>query len=183
MKSTDLSVYNRNNYHPGASRVVRAAWYLINLLVFKTGWLPFSPPKILLLRLFGAKAGKNCVIKPHVSIKYPWHVTLGDFVWIGEKAWIDNHVTVQIGSHVCLSQGAMIMTGNHNYSSTHFDLITKPVVIENGVWIGAGATICPGITAGSHSVLTAGSVATRNLEAYSIYQGNPAVRIRTREIS
>jgi putative colanic acid biosynthesis acetyltransferase WcaF len=90
---------------------------------------------------------------------------------------------VNIGAHVCLSQGVMLLTGSHNYKKTTFDLLTKELFLENGVWIGAGAIVTSGITAASHSVLTSGSVATKNMEPYSIYQGNPAIKIRKRDIS
>ena len=76
-----------------------------------------------------------------------------------------------------------MLTGNHNYKKTSFDLITAGLVLEEGVWIGACSLVNPGVTALSHSVLTSGSVANKNMEAYSIYQGNPAVKIRSRVIS
>ena len=90
---------------------------------------------------------------------------------------------INIGKNVCLSQGAVLLTGSHNYKKPSFDLLIQSVVLEDGVWIGAGAIVNLGITAASHAVLTAGSVATGNLEAYSIYQGNPAVKIRERKIT
>ena len=74
------------------------------------------------------------------------------------------------------------MTGNHDYKSTSFDLITKPIVLEDGVWIGANATVCPGVTARSHAVLAVGSVASKDLEAYSVYRGNPAIKVRERYV-
>ena len=75
-----------------------------------------------------------------------------------------------------------MLTGSHNYKKTSFDLITGHVILEDGAWIGAGAIINQGVTVGSHSVLTTGSVATKNLEPYCIYQGNPAVKVRGRSI-
>jgi putative colanic acid biosynthesis acetyltransferase WcaF len=87
---------------------------------------------------------------------------------------------INIGSNVCISQGAVLITGSHNYKKTTFDLITGSIILEDGVWIGALAVVNPGITVASHAVLTTGSVATKNLEAYSIYQGHPAVKIRSR---
>jgi putative colanic acid biosynthesis acetyltransferase WcaF len=183
MKQTDLFVYNNFPYHPGANAFKRVLWYYINALVFKTNLLPFYAPKNLLLRLFGAKIGKEVEIKPCVNIKYPWRLIIGNEVWIGENVWIDCLVPITIGNNVCISQGAVILTGSHNYKKPSFDLITKEVVLEDGVWIGAFAIVNAGITAASHSVLTSGSVATKNLEAYSIYQGNPAVKIRDRIIS
>ena len=96
-----------------------------------------------MLVAFGARIGKGFVIKPAVNIKYPWKLKVGDDVWIGENVWIDNIGNVTIGSNVCISQGAMLLTGNHNYKSETFDLMIKPIVVEEGVWIGAKATIAP----------------------------------------
>jgi putative colanic acid biosynthesis acetyltransferase WcaF len=105
---------------------------------------------------------------------------MGNHVWIGENSWIDNLAKVEIGDHACVSQGAMLCTGNHNYLSPGFELIAKPIVLENAVWIGAKAVVCPGVTAFSHAMLTVGSVATSNMEPYSVYQGNPAQLKRKR---
>jgi putative colanic acid biosynthesis acetyltransferase WcaF len=132
--------------------------------------------------LFGAKIGTGCRIRPGVQIKYPWKLTIGDHVWLGEHCWIDNIAEVTIGSHVCISQGAFLCTGNHNYNSSGFGLIMKPILIEDGVWIGAKSIVSPGVTCSSHSMLTAGSVATKKMEANGIYQGNPAVLVKQRSI-
>jgi len=161
----------------------RILWHYVNGFVFKTSLFPVYGIKIALLRLFGAKIGQQVEIKPNVNIKYPWNLTIADEVWIGEDVWIDSLVMVTIGSNVCISQGAMILTGSHNYKKTSFNLITGEVVLEDGVWIGAKAVVNQGITIASHSVLTTGSIATKNLEAYSIYQGNPATKIRDRVIN
>ncbi|GAA4093613.1 WcaF family extracellular polysaccharide biosynthesis acetyltransferase [Mucilaginibacter panaciglaebae] len=183
MLKTDLKSYNNHPYHPGAGIVKRFLWHYINSFVFKTSLFPVYGIKNTLLRLFGAKLGSQVEVKPNVNIKYPWLLTIGDEVWIGEEVWIDNLVRVTIGSNICLSQGATILTGSHNYKKPSFNLITGPVIIEDGAWIGAKAIINQGITIGSHAVLTTGSVATKNLEPYAVYQGNPAVKIRDRIIS
>ncbi len=137
---------------------------------------------MILLRLFGARIGRGVVIKPAVNIKYPWKLIVGDHCWIGENVWIDNLADVKIGSHVCLSQGAMLLTGNHDFTSPSFDLKPAEIVLHDGVWIGARAVVCPGVTCRSHAVLTVQSVATRDLEAYSVNQGNPAVKVKDRVI-
>ncbi len=141
-----------------------------------------SSIKTVVLTLFGAGAGKGLMLKQDVHIKFPWRLQIGDYTWIGEKVWIDNLAQVTIGSHVCISQGAMLLTGNHNYNKSTFDLMTGEIVIEDGAWIGARAVVCPGVRVGSHAVLTVGSVATHDLEPYSIYQGNPAVKVKDRII-
>lgn len=178
---TDLASFNNSWYKPGASFLKRGLWYCFNNVFFCSRF-PFNQFKVFLLRLFGARVGKKVVIKPGVNIKAPWFLLIGDFVWVGENVWIDNLVKVSIASNVCISQGAMLLTGNHDYSKSSFDLITKEIVLEEGVWIGAKAVVCPGITCASHSVLTLGSIATTNLDSYGIYQGNPAVKVRERKI-
>ncbi len=182
MQQTDLSSYNNFPFHPGGNAAKRLLWYYTNAFFFKTSLFPVNSLKTFLLRLFGAKVGKMVIIKPGVNVKYPWHLIIGDHCWIGENVWIDSLVPITIGNNVCISQGAVLLTGSHNYKKTSFDLITSPVILADGVWIGACAIVNPGVTAASHSVLTSGSVATRNMEAYSIYQGNPAVKTRGRII-
>jgi putative colanic acid biosynthesis acetyltransferase WcaF len=183
MLKTDLESYNNYPYHSGGSVFKRILWHYINGFVFKTSLFPVYGLKNALLRAFGAKIGKQVEIKPNVNIKYPWNLTIADEVWIGEEVWIDSLVMVTIGSNVCISQGALILTGSHNYKKPSFNLMTAPVVIEDGAWIGAKAIVNLGITVGSHAVLTTASVATKNLEAYSVYQGNPAVKVRERVIA
>jgi putative colanic acid biosynthesis acetyltransferase WcaF len=180
--STDLSVYDNSWWNPGPKWKV-LLWFLVSPISINS-YLPLPMGlKKWNLTLFGAKIGAGFAIKPGVKIKFPWFLTIGDHVWIGEEVWIDNLAPVSIGNHVCISQGAMLETGNHNYRSRTFDLFVKPIDLENGVWIGAKAVVCPGVTCHSHSILSVGAVATHTLEAYGIYQGNPAVWVKKREIA
>ncbi|WP_183578574.1 WcaF family extracellular polysaccharide biosynthesis acetyltransferase [Mucilaginibacter sp. X5P1] len=183
MQQTNLSAYNNYPFHPGGNPLKRIVWFYINAVVFKTSLLPVNSIKVFLLRLFGAKIGNNVTIKPCVNIKYPWFLTIGDETWIGENVWIDNLVMITIGANACLSQGALLLTGSHNYKKSTFDLITGSIILEDGAWIGAQAIVNQGITVASHAVLTSGSVATKDLAAYAIYQGNPAVKVRERIIN
>ena len=183
MKKTRLDYYQNNGYQPGRSMLTQTLWYFINLMFFQSGWFPISSLKVKVLRLFGAQVGRGVVIKPGVNIKYPWKLHIANHVWIGERVWIDNLAHVTIGDHVCLSQGAMLLTGSHNYKRTSFDLIVGDIVLEDGAWVGAQAIVAPGVTCHTHSVLAVHSVANAHLEAYTIYQGNPAVVKRKREIN
>lgn len=179
--TTNLSTFNNTWYKPG-SAAKRLLWYVVHEIFFDSAF-PMSNVKVALLKLFGARVGIGVVIKPKVRIKYPWKLRIGNHAWIGEGVWIDNLDEVSIGSHCCISQGAMLLCGNHNYKKSSFDLMIGSITLEDGVWIGAQATVCPGVKCGSHAVLTVGSVATKNLEADGIYQGNPAVKVKTREIA
>lgn len=166
----------------GAPAWKQVLWYFVNVLFFINPLNPGSRIKRALLRLFGSKVGQGVVLKPGINIKYPWKLRIGDHSWIGEKVWIDNLASVTIGKNVCLSQGALLLTGNHDYTKATFDLFIKEIVLEEGVWIGTRGIVCPGVICASHSVLAAASVATGNLEAYKIYQGNPAIIVRERTI-
>jgi len=182
MKKIDLSKFDNKWYNPG-SKFKRILWYLFNRVFLKT-YFPYpSRFKVFILKIFGAKVGKNIVIKPNVNIKYPWFLEIGNNVWIGEDVWIDNLAKVAIGDNVCISQGAYLLTGNHNYKKETFDLIVKEIIIEDGVWIGAKSIVCPGVRLKTHSILTVGSVLTSDAEEYTIYQGNPAKPIRKRIIN
>lgn len=166
-----------------ASRFKQAAWYFVNILFFKNPFNVSSGSKVILLRMFGATIGKGVVIKPAVNIKYPWKLGVGDHTWIGENVWIDNLAQVTIGANACVSQGALLLCGNHNYRKISFDLMLGEIILEDGVWIGAKSVVCPGVTCASHAVLAVSSTATSNLESYTIYQGNPAIAIKKRNIS
>ena len=180
-KTTDHSRFNNSWYKPGRGVLVRMIWHSVNSLLIKSG-LPGSGWRCNILRLFGARIGREVVMKPCINIKYPWRLEIGNYSWIGEGVWIDNLGTVKIGSNCCLSQGAMLLCGNHHYGKVSFDLMVGDITLEDGVWIGAKATVCPGVVCKSHSVLSVGSVATSELTSYSIYSGNPAQKVRERNI-
>ncbi len=181
MKS-DLSKFNNSWYHPGRNGLIRALWFLINACFFRS-FFPVNGIKLLLLRLFGAKIGQSVVVKPRVSIKYPWKLSIGDNSWIGEEVWIDNLAEVTIASNCCVSQGAMLLTGNHNYKKESFDLMIGEINLEEGVWVGAKSIVCPGVRMKNHSVLSVGSVLSSDTEAFGIYRGNPAIKVKERVIS
>lgn len=179
--TTDHSRFNNGWYRPGKNLPARVLWYLINHFLFRS-LIPGSTWRALLLKLFGASVGRGVVIKPYVNIKYPWRLSIGDYSWIGENTWIDNLGRVVIGKNCCISQGALLLCGNHDYSKVTFDLMVGDITLEDGVWIGARSVVCPGVSCGSHAVLSVGSVATKNLDAYGIYAGVPAQKIRERSI-
>lgn len=172
---TDLSKYNNSWYNPGGSALKRTLWYFTNVLFLKNHLNLLSGLKVGLLRLFGAKVGLGVVIKPGVNVKYPWLLSIGDHSWIGEDVWIDNLAQVTIGSNCCISQGAMLLTGNHNYKLPTFDLIIKPITIEDGAWVGAKCVVCPGVTIGENSVATVGLTIKKDILSNEILKSNDMI--------
>ncbi|HSA79562.1 MAG TPA: hypothetical protein VLE23_01985 [Geminicoccaceae bacterium] len=144
---------------PGNRSVAwRSAWYVVSALVFQNALILPSRWKAALLRAFGARIGDGLVIRPRVTIKYPWFLQIGDHVWLGEGVWIDNHTTVEIGSDVCISQGAYLFTGNHDWNDPLFRFFCQPITVEDGVWVAAKAVICPGSVLARMSVVAVGVV-------------------------
>jgi putative colanic acid biosynthesis acetyltransferase WcaF len=183
MNKVRLDLFSVGEYDPGATHVFRILWHLLGQRILRSQLLTSYGVKAALLRMFGARVGTGTVIKPGVRVKYPWRLELGDHVWIGEDAWIDNLENVKIGSHVCVSQGAYLCTGNHDWKAVSFDYRLQGIVIERGAWIGAKSLVTPGVHVGEYAILTAGSIATRNLAASQVYTGNPAIRVRDRWVA
>lgn len=137
--------------------------------------------RVFILRLFGAKIGKGCIIN-RCFISYPWNLSLGDYSWIGSNVQIYSYVSISIGSNVCISQQAFITSGGHQINSDSFNLIVKKITIKNGVWIGAKSFINPGVTIEEGVVVSACAVVTKSLNKYSIYSGIPARYISPRPL-
>lgn len=159
--------------------LVRVAWMFFgNPLV--SSFIPGTPWRHLLLKLFSARIGVGGRIKPHVRITSPWNLTLGDYCWLGEGVWIDNLAPVVIGDNVCISQGAYLCTGNHDYKSPGFDLLLGSIYIASESWIAAKAVLAPGTEVGVGAVVSLGAVVSGVVEPGVIVRGNPALPYRDR---
>ncbi len=182
MSQIRLGTYDNSWYNPGRSSLWRAAWFVLGSPLFRSHLLPSSALRVSLLRLFGARIGERVVVRHDVNVKYPWHLVIGDDCWIGERVWIDSLTTVRIGSNCCLSQGAYLCTGNHNWSDPGFGLMIAPIQINDGAWAGAFSILTPGAVLGDGAVAAAGSVVSGTVPDFEIYAGNPAVFLKKRVI-
>jgi putative colanic acid biosynthesis acetyltransferase WcaF len=151
MKTKSISELNLASFTPpripnSPSLFVRVIWYVVNAVIFRSSFVALMPSRIkaAILRVFGAAVGRGVVIKPRVDIKAPWFLEMGDHVWLGERVWIDNHTSVRLGSNVCVSQGAYLFTGNHDWSDPSFAFFCRPITIGNSVWITAFSVVKPG---------------------------------------
>lgn len=142
-------------------------------------WVPWSPSlRAALLRAFGARIGRGVVVRANVSISFPWRLTVGDHVWIGEDVGILSLAPVRIEDNVCISQRAYLCTGSHDYRRGDFKLVTKPITVRAGSWIAATAFLAPGVEIGAGAVVAAGSVVTRDVPPATLVRGNPAEAVR-----
>lgn len=178
----DLSRYETHTFSRGRSRLIEVLWLVTEACLVSTP-IPGSALRVLALRAFGARIGPGVVIKPRVRVKFPWRLTVGSNSWIGEGVWIDNLADVSVGDNVCISQGAYLCTGSHDWRVSTFNLVTAPITIFDGAWIAAMATIAPGVKVGTGAVLSLGSVAHRDLKPFGIYQGNPACLLKMRDMA
>ena len=177
----DLSKFNLPQDFAKSRPSVLWFFWLIFGEILISSWIPGSFWRVLLLRLFGAKLGNGVLVKPNVKIKFPWRLSIGDHTWIGEKVWIDNLEWVVIGSNVCISQGAYLCTGNHNFKSTSFPYLLGRIDIEDEAWICAMVRIAPSVRVGMGSVIKFGSVLYDSVPPKTIVSGFPAVPIGYRE--
>lgn len=162
------------DWHPGASKLLLTFWFTVGSPLLAARWLPGSDWRVALLRRCGAHIGPGCRIKPGLRVKFPWRLTVGAACWLAEDAWIDNLAAVTLGDRVCLSQGAFICTGNHNYRSSGFDLLLGPISVGNDAWIAARAVLAPGTTIGAGAVVALGAVVSGEVPAGAVVRGNPA---------
>ena len=129
------------------------------------------------------KIETNCAIfarEPELFGK----LTIGNNSNIGDFTIIDLVDDVTIGNDVALGPNCTVYTHDHIYTDKNLPawkggIISKPIIIEDGAWIGSGVTILPGVTIGKRAVIAAGSVVTKNVAAESIYGGIPAKLIKT----
>ncbi|WP_082428177.1 putative colanic acid biosynthesis acetyltransferase [Pseudomonas endophytica] len=163
------------------NRLLRLVWNFFYILFFRTSPRPLHKWRALLLKLFGAKIGQGVHIYPGAKIWAPWNLVAGDFIGIADGAIIYNMDIIQIGSYTVISQGAHLCGGSHNYNSPNFQLIAKPIILGEHVWICAEAFISLGVSIPDGVVIGARSLITKPVsESWVVYAGNPARQISRR---
>lgn len=162
-------------------RLRRLNWNLCWALFYRTSPRPLHSWRSFLLRLFGAKMGANCHFYPRSTVWAPWNLICSDQVTAGDGAEIYNPAPVTLGSHAILSQDAYVCAATHDYDDPGFPLIAYAMNIGAYAWVCARASVAPGVNLGEGAVLGLGSVATRSLDAWTVYAGVPAVKVKDRQ--
>lgn len=174
----NLGLYDRSDFDEGAPRWKRRLWVVVRCIFFQTSW-PWRPGfRAGLLRVFGAKVGTGVLFGANVNISYPWRLTIGDNVWIGDDVGVLSLAQVTIESNVCVSRRAFLCTGSHDFGREDFKLKVAPIAVRRGTWIAIGSLIAAGVTIGEGAVVSAGSVVLEDIPANCLVRGNPAQLVR-----
>jgi len=165
---------------PLADRLRRLSWEIVWLLLYRTSPRPLHAWRSMLLRLYGARMGPNCHFYPASRVWAPWNLICAEQVTAADGAEIYNPAPITLGSHAILSQDAFLCGATHDYDDPGFPLIAFAMQIGSYAWVCARASVAPGVNLGEGAVLGLGSVATHDLQPWSIYAGVPAIKIKDR---
>ncbi len=164
----------------GRSAMLVQLWWLVQATLFACspqfmyGWRRF------LLRAFGAKIGKNVLLRPSVKTTYPWKLSIGDYSWVGDDVVLYTLGEIVIGNNAVVSQKSYLCTGSHDYRARAFDIYARPICIEDEVWVSADVFVSPGVTIGAGAVIGARSTVLENMPAGMVCVGYPAKPIGPR---
>jgi len=153
---------------------------VVSGILFRFSPKPLHGFRSFLLRLFGAKVGRGVHVYPKVKIWAPWNLNIGDECGIANDVILYSQGQITIGHRVVISQGSHLAAGTHDYTQPGFPLITKPIVINDHVWIAAEAFINPGIVIGEGCVIGARSVVIKDMPAWMVCAGHPCKPIKER---
>ncbi len=182
MKYQNLELFKVPDDFRGASKVKVQIWWIVQGTLFALspqflyGWRRF------LLRLFGASIGKGVLIRSSVKVTYPWKITIGEHSWIGENCELYSLNKILIGNNVAIAHSVYFNTGLHDYTRETFDILSKPIIVEDECWITNDVYIAPGITIGKGVIVGARSSVFKDLDRGKIYVGSPAKYIKDRII-
>lgn len=180
MTKSDVWVQAGRSPYSFRQKVRMALWWFVEALLFRPSLHKMRGWRNFLLRLFGAKIGEGSNVHATAKVWFPWNVEIGDFTGVGFDALLYSLDKIIIGDYVTISQRVHINTGTHDYNSPGFELITKPVVIESGAFIGTDSYINPGVTIGKMAVIGARSVVTKDMPPDMISVGHPCKPIKER---
>lgn len=164
----------------GRSAVVVQLWWLVQSTLFACspqfmfGWRRW------LLKLFGAKVGQSILVRPSVKVTYPWKVSIGDHVWIGDDVVLYSLGEIAIGDHAVVSQRSYLCAASHDYTQPDFPIYDQRICIGAQAWLATDVFVAPGVTIGEGTVVGARSSVFHDLPTMMVCVGSPAKPIKPR---
>ena len=181
----ELDLKNYKNRHSLKSKIGRVIWNVVWLLMFRptpNRLRVFNWWRSFLLRCFGAKIGKGCVIFNSCEIWHPWNLEIGDMVALSENVICYTVDKIKIGNQTTISRDVFLCCASHDVTSPIMELTYAPIEIGDNSWIAARSIIMPGRSVGDGAVVAAGAVVINDVEPWTIVGGNPAKFIKKREL-
>lgn len=164
-------------------KLQRIAWAGIYASLFRWSPRPFWSLRTWLLRTFGADIGKSVHIHNTARIYFPWKFRIGDHSSVGEDALIYDLGEINIGRFVTISQRSHLCAGTHDYTTREMPLIRSTITVQDDAWICADAFVGPNVTISAGAIVAARAVVVKDVEPWTIVAGNPAKKIKMREMS
>lgn len=183
MNQTKIDLSKYENHLGRKHQLIRLIWGIVWPL--GTWFLPRSVGsgwKRMLLRMFGAKMGRNSHVYSSAKVYYPAHLVMGNNTCLASEVDCYNVAPVILEDNVTVSQGAYLCTASHDITNPLNPLITAPVVLKDQSWIGARAFVGMGVTIGQGAVVGATASVYKDVESWTVVGGNPAKFIKKRVI-
>lgn len=176
----NLKTYKTPTNFRGRSVFIVQLWFIVYSMFFKTSPQFMFAWRRILLRLFGAKIGKNVLIRPSAKITYPWKVSIGEYSWIGDNAVLYSLGEIEIGNNTVISQRCYLCTASHKYDDPSFPIYSKKITIGSECWLATDVYVAPGISIDNSCVVGARSSVFTNLDPKKVYIGSPAKYLKER---
>jgi len=173
LTARDISANRQASKWTRQELVGRVLWRLAHPL-FAWSPRPFWGWRRLLLRLFGARIGREVHVHPSVRITIPWNISIGDQTAVGDRAILYALGSITLGERVTISQGAHLCAGTHDHRDPAMPLLKPPISIERDAWICAEAFVGPGVRIGAHAIIGARCVVMKDVAPGMTMVGNPA---------
>lgn len=179
-KIQDLASFQLPPNFRGRSGLVVQLWWFVQATLFRGSPQVMYGFRRWLLRRFGARIGKGVIIRPSVTIPYPWKLRIGDHSWIGDHTVLYCFAEITIGKNVVVSQKSYLCAGTHDFRTPSFDIQAFPIVIEDEAWLAADVFVAPGVTVGRGAVVGSRSSVFSNLPEMMVCIGSPARPVHAR---
>ena len=170
---TDPTSVARRPY-PFWTYPVRGVWAIVQATLWRLAWRRVDFLRPSLLKLFGASVPSRFLVGSGVKVYFPWKLSIGEHAAISDRVAFYNLGGIRLGDRVVVSQDVYFCGGTHDYSRADYPLITKAIIVEDDVWIGAGAFVGPGVRIGHGAVVGARAVVVKDVPAWKVVAGNPA---------
>jgi putative colanic acid biosynthesis acetyltransferase WcaF len=170
-----------SSFGPG-HRMLRGLWGIVWLLAFRPTPRPFHAWRRFLLRLFGARVGRDAKVYQSARIWAPWNLTLADSAVIGPDVDCYCVAPITVGEQSTVSQYCYLCTATHDFEDPDFSLVPQPIILKDQVWLCADVFVGPGVTIEQGAVVGARSSVFTNLPAWKVCLGSPAKPHRDRII-